>query len=90
MGVMAARSRRRMVLMLLATPVVGYAYILRRTALRRSSGLSSALVMLMVMLYRRRPSRVLVCRAVPRPHLCRVSRRVLELRRRLPVFPRRR
>lgn len=53
MGVMAARSTRRLVLMLLVTPVVGYAYIL---AQRRAAfvGLVIGMVMLGVMLYRRR------------------------------------
>jgi hypothetical protein len=53
MGVMAARSTRRLVLMLLVTPIVGYAYIL---AERRAAfvGLVMAMVMLEVMLYHRR------------------------------------
>jgi hypothetical protein len=53
MGVMSARSRSRMVVMLIAAPIVGYAYIL---AERRSAfvGLVAGLTMLMVVLYRRR------------------------------------
>jgi hypothetical protein len=54
MGVMSARSSRRLLLMLLASPIVGYAFILSQ---RRSAfvGLLAGLMMLAVMLHRRRP-----------------------------------
>jgi hypothetical protein len=54
LGVMAARSTRRLVLMLLVTPVVAYAYLLSQ---RRAAfvGLVIGMMMLVVVLYHSRP-----------------------------------
>jgi hypothetical protein len=54
MGVMSARSTRRLVVLLVATPIVGYAYLLGQ---RRSAfvGLLIGVAMVAVVLYRRRP-----------------------------------